>query len=160
MTMRHGWRSGTLFSAFDAFYLDLAQAVLGVRFLGGGGLAPARVPRDGVRHGGAADVPLEQDHRRVGVPEMYDRPEGYELLDAEHAPQLDDEYHVAYVGTRPTNDLSQFPSIQQFGSMLEGRVGIYEDLEGRTRHDRAGSYRVRCRNRSPRPSALGTRYLS
>lgn len=80
-------------------------------------------------------------------------------FDAAHAGEFDDEYHVAYVGTLRAREWP--PSlVRQVGAMVDGRVAIYEDLEGEL--DINGLEYVECvmAIAAQDPRALGTRYLS
>ena len=139
-------------------YLDLAQEVLDVRFVGRGGLAPAgfRSMTSGIA---VHQMYVSSEPIDVSGSRDVQLPERSELFDAEHAPPLDDEYRVAFVGAVPTSDLS-VPDIQQFGVLHEGRVGIYGDLEGVL--DTTGLDRIECvvAIEAQDPRALGTRYLS
>jgi hypothetical protein len=109
-------------------YLDLAQAVLGVHLLGGGGLAPAgfsaMVSGLEIRQFYASGEAVEATAAKQGRP-----PITLVSFDAAHAGDFDDEYHMAYVGTLPARG---WPPglVRQVGAMVDGRIVNYEDLEG------------------------------
>jgi len=139
-------------------YLDLAQAVLGFRFHGGGGLAPTgfRAMASGVA---VQQIYASSETVDPAAVEDGRPPATLAVFDAAHATQFDDEYHMAYVGKLHPRNL---PSglIRQVGVMLDGRIGIYQDLEGELDMDGLEYVEVVIAIAAQDPRALGTRYLS
>lgn len=140
-------------------YLDLAQEVLGFRFLGGVRLAPAAframVSGLAIKQFYASSEAVEEDAAKEGR-----SPVTLTYFDATHASALDDEYHVVYVGTLPTHE---WPSglIRQLGAaMADGRIAIYEDLEGELNIGGLGCVQYVIAVAGQDPRALDTRYLS
>lgn len=139
-------------------YLDLAQAVLGFRFLGGGGLAPAgfraMVSGLAIRQFYASGEAVEETAAKEGRP-----PITLVSFDAAHADEFDDEYHVAYAGTLPARE---WPPglVRQVGAMVDGRIAIYEDLEGELDINGLEYVEFVMAIAAQDPRALGTRYLS
>jgi hypothetical protein len=80
-------------------------------------------------------------------------------FDAARAGEFDDDYHTAYLGILPSQE---WPTglIRQVGAMTDGRIAIYEDLEGAL--DIKGLEYIECimAIAAQEPRALGTRYLS
>lgn len=139
-------------------YLDLAQAFLGVRFLGGGGLAPAgfRAMASGV----AVQQLYASSEAVDSAAVEADRPPAtLAVFDAAPATQLEDEYHMAYIGMLHPFDL---PSglVHQVGALLDDRIGICQDLEGELDMDGLEYVEVVIAIAAQDPRALGTRYLS
>jgi hypothetical protein len=81
------------------------------------------------------------------------------LFDAAHASQLDDEYHMAYIGMLHPRDLRS-GLVRQAGAMLDGGIGIYQDLQGELDMDGLEYVEVVIAIAAQDPRALGTRYLS
>ena len=139
-------------------YLDLASAVLGIRFLGGGGLAPAgfraMVSGASFQEMYVSSQAVDESTSRKG-----ELPATFTVVDAAYAPEFDDEYHVAYRGTLLATGLES-NLVVQLGTILNGAVGIYEDLEGEL--DVSGLHRIECviAIEAQDPRALGTHYLS
>jgi hypothetical protein len=139
-------------------YLDLAQAVLGVHLLGGGGLAPAgfsaMVSGLEIRQFYASGEAVEATAAKQGRP-----PITLVSFDAAHAGDFDDEYHMAYVGTLPARG---WPPglVRQVGALVDGRIVIYEDLEGELDINELEYVECVMAIAAQDPQALGTRYLS
>jgi hypothetical protein len=153
---RHALRDSV--AHLRGLYLDLAQAVLGFKFHRPGGLALAgfRAMASGV-----AVHQLYASSETVDPAAVEDGrpPAAIGVFDAAHATQFDDQYHMAYIGMLHPRNL---PSgmVRQVGSMLDGHIGIYQDLEGELDVEGLEFVEVVIAIAAQDPRALGTRYLS
>lgn len=145
-------------SRLRRLYIDLAQAVLGFRFLGGGGLAPA-----GFRSMASAlaidafyvsNNNLDEDAASKGQ-----LPATFTSFEGRHSADLDDEYHVAFIGELRTNS---WPSgvVRQIGATANGRLVMYCDLEGELDIDGLNCVQSVFAMAAQDPRTLDTRYLT
>jgi hypothetical protein len=139
-------------------YLDLAQAVLKFRFIGGGGLAFAGF--QAMASGLSIDKLYVSDElvNEVAINEGK-LPSSFITFEAAHVGELDGEYQIAYSGNLAAKN---WPcgTIRQFGTILNGAVGIYEDLDGVVDIEGIENIEFIVMVVAQDPQALGTRYLS
>ena len=144
-------------SRLRRLYLDLAQAALGIRFLGTGGVTSfgfqTIANQLAITHFYASGNALDEGTTADGQ-----LPDELVRFDAARAADLDDEYQAAYAGSLPTLELPH--AVRQVGAMANDSVVIHHDLEGDLQVD--GLDRVDCviGLAITDPQGHGTRYIS
>lgn len=139
-------------------YVDLARVVLGLRFLGSGGLTPVGF-QTVTSSWNVTQFYATSESVDIEAIESGRLPTTFASFDAAHASELDDEYLVAYVGILHADD---FPpgGIRQVGALIDSRIGMYHDLEGLLDANDLNSIEFLAALSAQDPRALGTRYLS
>ncbi len=137
-------------------YVDLAQAVLGFRFIGGGGLAPAgfdamitAIAPQQMYTTDAVTSPAELD---AGI-----QPDLLSKFEAKRQAQNDGDYRARIVATVRVDQLES-PRVRQVGALLNDKIGMYEDLEAVLDLTGFDLLELVFSILGQDPAALGTRY--